>query len=620
MRAWLWILPVILVTALDLALRWQHARLWGWREAAFYVVSIVYVLAWVWLVGRVLRPRPGLPRWVFWMGLAVLAPLSAFMLVVHFSHFFYFGSHLNVVAMGYLFQETLETLTVVADQLTSGTQLLLLGASVAMFGLWRVAVSRAADGRRRLRGVVLALVLIVLLTPAFHNNVAMSQGNFLPSVNFIFSASKAAESWWRGEGGYRRLQMGNRTKLPQQPAPMRYNLLLIVGESLRAPNLGYMGYGRDTSPREDAFFAERPEQVFIFRQCYANSSTTSESVPSLTTGVHPIEDYRRLHRMPLLFEYAAAFPETSTFLLAAHAYDVANYKLFFQSEQLDKLLYQENSGHPPFNSLGMDDAFLLPELRDVLGRMTPTQRFAGILHLNGTHHPYHVPPAFERWGTDTLLNAYDNSIAYEDHVVGQMLDLLRAAGRLDDTIIFFTADHGEGFGEHGINGHRRTFYEEIIRVPCWLHLPRGLLAAQGAALRLNTERNVSNLDLVPTAVDLLGLNQVPSIRALTETMWGQSLLHPVDAQRVILSQNGNATSNFFQGFVLLRGSQRFQYFREGTRDVYGLYDLNTDPQQRHNLWQDNPTGNARELAQLLERYPVLAKLAARNGTQPAAGN
>ncbi|MBI3994052.1 MAG: sulfatase-like hydrolase/transferase [Candidatus Lambdaproteobacteria bacterium] len=620
MRAWLWTLPAILVAALDLALRWEHVRRWGWPELAFYAASIVYVLAWAWLVGRALRPRPGLRPWLFWTGLAALASLSAFMLVVHFSHYFYFGIQPTVVAFGYLFQETLETLTIVADQLTPGTQLILLGVAVAMFGLWRVAVSRAVDGRRRLGGAWLALGLLVLLTPALHNNVAMSQGNFMPSVNFIFSASKAAEFRLRGEGAFRRLQVGNRIALPAQPAPMPYNLLVIVAESLRATNLGYMGYGRDTSPREDAFFAGRPEQVFIFRQCYSNSTTTSESVPSLTTGVHPIEDYRRLHRMPLLFEYPAAFPETVTFLLAAHAYDVANYRLFFQSRHLDRLYFQEMSGHPMFNSIGMDDALLLPELRDVLGRMTPTQRFAGILHLNGTHHPYRVPPAFERWRGEPLLNAYDNAIAYEDHLLGQVLDLLRAAGRLDNTIVFFTSDHGEGFGEHGINGHRRTFYEEIIHVPCWLHLPRELVAAHGEGLRVNTERNVSNLDLVPTLVDLLGLNAEPAVRALTEGMWGQSLLRPVDAQRLILGQNGDVTSHLFEGFVLLRGPQRFLYHSEGGHDRFGLYDLRDDPQQRRDLWPDNPTGHARELARLLESFPALARLAARNGTQPAAGN
>jgi arylsulfatase A-like enzyme len=100
---------------------------------------------------------------------------------------------------------------------------------------------------------------------------------------------------------------------------------------------------------------------------------------------------------------------------------------------------------------------------------------------------------------------YDGEIRYADAEIGRLLDALREAGALEDTIVVFTSDHGEGFGDHNDwFEHGYTAYEEVCRVPLLIAGP-GLPAGTTAA-------DVSLADLAPTLIELAGLRgrEVPA--------------------------------------------------------------------------------------------------------------
>ncbi len=63
------------------------------------------------------------------------------------------------------------------------------------------------------------------------------------------------------------------------------------------------------------------------------------------------------------------------------------------------------------------------------------------------------------------LDAYEAAIAYVDSRIGMLLDSLKAAGALDNTIVVVTSDHGEHFGEHGAFDHGSTLYPQVLHVP-----------------------------------------------------------------------------------------------------------------------------------------------------------
>jgi len=75
--------------------------------------------------------------------------------------------------------------------------------------------------------------------------------------------------------------------------------------------------------------------------------------------------------------------------------------------------------------------------------------------------------------TRRLVDVYDDCIAGLDAEVGRLLDDLKASGRLENTWVLITADHGEHFGEHGQFGHGTTLYDDLTHVPLVLIPPSG---------------------------------------------------------------------------------------------------------------------------------------------------
>ncbi len=94
-----------------------------------------------------------------------------------------------------------------------------------------------------------------------------------------------------------------------------------------------------------------------------------------------------------------------------------------------------------------------------------------MLHQLGSHGPtYHLryPKAFERFTPacqtaefadckrEEIINAYDNTIAYTDHNLAEVIDMLNARSDLDTTMLYLS-DHGESLGENGIYLHAMPY-------------------------------------------------------------------------------------------------------------------------------------------------------------------
>jgi choline-sulfatase len=96
-------------------------------------------------------------------------------------------------------------------------------------------------------------------------------------------------------------------------------------------------------------------------------------------------------------------------------------------------------------------------------------------------------------------HAYFAAISYVDERIGEVLGALREAGLEDDTLVVFTADHGEMLGERGL-WFKMAFFEDSVRVPLVVRGPPELVRA-GARVAAP----VSQLDLVPTLLELCGV-------------------------------------------------------------------------------------------------------------------
>jgi arylsulfatase A-like enzyme len=140
-----------------------------------------------------------------------------------------------------------------------------------------------------------------------------------------------------------------------------------------------------------------------------------------------------------------------------------------------------------------------------------SKRWFLFVHYFDVHWPYEPPEAFAA----AHDSAYDAEIAYADYELGRLLDRVEAMpGR---TLVVFTADHGEGLGEHGEALHNRYLYDSTLRVPLVMTLEGAI--PPGRVI----DDPVGHVDLFPTLLELLGVRTSVAVtsRSLTSLFAGR---------------------------------------------------------------------------------------------------
>jgi arylsulfatase A-like enzyme len=247
------------------------------------------------------------------------------------------------------------------------------------------------------------------------------------------------------------------------------------------------------------------------------------------------------------------------------------------------------------------DAVLGEAVRFLLG--DPRPGFAYV-HLIEPHYPYTPPPPFDggRPRVDpphasgilpfdsfpalppgdaaTMRANYLGEASAADAALGRALDALRAAGRLEGTLVVLTSDHGEEFHEHGGWTHGQSLHEELVRVPLVLRLP-----GRGPGRGARVEDPVSLVDLPPTVLDLAGVAAGVrfSGRSLRPLLEG-GRLPPAPAFAEIEAGPVGARAVFL-------GPEALLVARKAGRVAERLYDHSRDPAQREDLL-GSPGGEA----------------------------
>lgn len=174
-----------------------------------------------------------------------------------------------------------------------------------------------------------------------------------------------------------------------------------------------------------------------------------------------------------------------------------------------------------------------------------------------------------------------------DQRVGYLLRALELSGRADSTLVAFTSDHGEAFGEHGDYLHGVSLYDELVRVPLILAGP-GLPAGR----RISTP--VSHVDLAPTIMDLLDLP------GLGDTQ-GESLRERLEGDRGAEPRPLYLSSpDRLDRVALVLGNHKLIATRDHGMPTLELYDLAGDPGETVNLVDELPDVR-RDLEARLER-------------------
>ena len=182
--------------------------------------------------------------------------------------------------------------------------------------------------------------------------------------------------------------------------------------------------------------------------------------------------------------------------------------------------------------------------------------------------------------TDTqlreLIANYYGMVSLVDHQIGRMLAALHDAGLADDTLVVFTADHGDWLGDHGLVLKGPMFYEGLLRVPC---LVRGPGVPPGARI----DDPVSTLDLAATLGDYAG---VPMPAARHSRSW-RPLIDGTGSRDHALSEwrLGPQRCGVALDLRAVRTRHAKLTYEFGSR-VGELYDLREDPHEMIDRFDD----------------------------------
>ena len=197
--------------------------------------------------------------------------------------------------------------------------------------------------------------------------------------------------------------------------------------------------------------------------------------------------------------------------------------------------------------------------------------------------------------------AYWAMVDLIDDQVGRLLDALARTDQRRDTLVVFTSDHGEMLGDHDLYLKGPYFYEEAVRVPLVLSWP-GTVDA-----RESVSSPVELADLAPTVLDAAGVGPLPRMQA--ESLWpGLRGERDLDSHREdAYAEYYDATANYADresapAGTMIRTDQ-FKLVRWHSSDGGELYDLEADPDELHDRWDDPEYAEAKRdlLCRLADR-------------------
>ncbi len=359
-------------------------------------------------------------------------------------------------------------------------------------------------------------------------------------------------------------------------------------DALRGDALGVSGYPLPTTPALDAVVAGGATH---FTQAYSHSTWTKPSMATLFTSLYPARHGIRVVATKTDEELMAQELE-ERWVTLAEAFSAAGYQTGATINQVHLHRTGFRQGFDSYLSVrGKGAAWLNERLFAWFDELEPERPFFGYLHYLDVHWPYNSflqktlqsfgrtkmdpPPPREgnlaaEWATQfdeetirPLRARYDREVSFVDRQIRAVLEELEARGLADDTIVVITADHGEGFLEHGRLQHGYAPYREVVHVPLIVRLPERLRSADPRPITAA----VGLIDLMPTLLDLAGI-EVPAQcegRSLVELMGG------APARRAGVLADG-------EGVVAARSARQSALrFPDGRLE---FFDLEGDPQEK----------------------------------------
>lgn len=354
----------------------------------------------------------------------------------------------------------------------------------------------------------------------------------------------------------------------EKPALKKPNVLFILTESLP----------KDKTPMNPEFNSPMPtikslmQRSIVFPSFYTVFPATSRSFISYHCGMYPNSGYSTITKYRPDFDCDSITGrlknmgyKTGFFTASMFTYDNMHKTSLIKSygEYKDFFPLQSKAKHNSLTAQAVEEEVVVAELLDFLKKDRDKPFFATYFAF-WDHSPYHLP--FRDISHLSKIDQYRETLKYLDDMFDLLLKEMEKEGLLENTIVVFAADHGEGFGVHGNYNHVGHVYQDDINIPFMISLP-------GQKTAVENNRLGSNVDFATTLFSLMGLE--PS-----ESWQGQDLLSKdyVTRPKLFFSRSRVHTNGIIDG--------NYKYFYNLKTGKEHLYDLAADPGEKKNLLKE----------------------------------
>lgn len=293
--------------------------------------------------------------------------------------------------------------------------------------------------------------------------------------------------------------LSNPTRLNDTNPKEKTVVVLVIGESARAENFALYGYDKPTNPLLSG------SDIITLKNATSCATYTTAAVKCILSHNDP----------------SGVFAENFEPLPS-----------YLQRQGIDVFWRSNNWGEPPINVASYQgsgalearcegqecqfDGVLLSHLAEQI-QASDKQKIFVVLHQTGSHGPAYYskyPPAFEQFtpvcrsvelgkcSQEELINAYDNTLVYNDHFLATLRNTLAELSNTASAFLY-VSDHGESLGENGIYLHGTPYSiapEQQLKVPflMWLspsfmeqkHLSVDVLKAREQSTQANVFHTV----------------------------------------------------------------------------------------------------------------------------------
>jgi len=333
----------------------------------------------------------------------------------------------------------------------------------------------------------------------------------------------------------------------------RPDIFIFVVDSLRRDYLGAYNPDVKFTPGLDQFAAESQ----VMRNAFTRYGATGLSEPSIWTGA------LMLHK-----QYITPFYPMNSLqkLLEADGYQ----GLISVDSILDVVVKPAPWIRNLDPGVGTQDLRLGTSLGKLATALDEPSR--GPLFVYSQAQDIHVS-VINREGRDVVVPGdyrgfyapYASRLHRLDTEFARFIAYLKKKGRFDESLIIFTADHGDSLGEEGRFGHAYTLFPEIVRIPMLIHLP----ASMRPKVTADLDAPSFLIDLTPSLYYLLGHRPLKAEPALGRPLFTENPAEQIPYRK----DHYLLASSYGAVFGILDGAGKSLYIADGVNFVDYFYRL-----------------------------------------------